>query len=177
MKKLTEPAYTVITPKEDELLSTDPRIKNCLLLIFKEFIVDQIKTTGDIKKIKYVWYEEQDWSDNTKGIKFSIPRHIGPNDFTPKPIVPIYIPTEIIIKSVEDVNNLIKDGYIVKAYTSSRQYKKDLALYFIENKHLYHKEHLSDEQIWNEFMIEKPIEYTKDKVELNVEKKIMEIIE
>jgi len=42
---------------------------------------------------------------------------------------------------------------------------------------VYHKEHLSDEDIWNDFMREKPVEHIKDEIELNVEKKLAEVIE
>ena len=173
MKKLTEPVYTIILPKFDELASSDPRIKNCLLLIFKKYKKEDYNLKNDVN---YIWIENPQWYEDFKYRRFTILQHIDTELLKVYPDLLTHVDQDLFIKSIEDINDLINKGYVIKAYTAPRQYKKDMALYFIENKSLYNKDHISNDEIWNKIMNDEPQEFIKDEIELNVEKKIAEII-
>lgn len=153
MKELEESVYTVIAPKKNEILANDPLISKGLIAIFKTEISRGPNNTTI--PITYLWTEAEMGSyvqHEGIGKVFLAYRSIGPEDFAPSPILPSNLKSEIVIDSKDKMNELINDGYDVKVYTNARQYRKDMAHYFIANKALYHKEHLNDEEIWDGWM-------------------------
>jgi len=105
--------------------------------------------------IECIWLEDQDWN-TTKGRSFTVPGYIDSDAFSLLPKLPSYIERTLQINSIDDMNKLINNAYIVKAYTSPGQYKKELALYYIRNKKLYNMEETSDMEIWNKIMYPGP---------------------
>lgn len=153
MKELEESVYTVIAPKKNEILADDLLMTKGLIAIFKTEISRGPNNTAI--PITYLWTEAEvgSYIQHTGiGKVFISYRSIGPEDFAPSPKLPPNLKSEIVIDSIDKMNELINNGYDVKLYTNPRQYRKDMAHYFIENKALYHKEHLKDEEIWDGWM-------------------------
>jgi len=171
MTNLTEPVYNLICPAKTEMLANNPNLSKCIVVIFKNLNIEKYLHN------RYIWLEAfVDETSDTCRI-FRPYQHIGKNDFSISPVFPDDLPGEIKIKSPEDFNKLIRDGFIIKAYVSTKQYRKDMALYCIKYKKLFgSKGELSDEEIWNDWMNPFPMRETKDSLEAEIEQQLENVV-
>jgi len=63
---------------------------------------------------------------------------------------------EIIINSVDDLAVLLNAGYKILCFKDVRNYKRELAFYMIEYKHMFGMEQTSNDVIWNSFVKQEP---------------------
>ena len=182
--KNNEPKYRIIKLKDDELLFNDSIINKYSILIFKKdnrdfnYITaegdltkewfEQIKQgniiqfpEGQLRKIKYkkyIWFEDIAHMGPAAIRQFRVFQKIEPASFSPSPMLPTYMKSEITIKAPEDYTALLEDGYEIYAYDSIQQYKKDLIHYFCEQKELYNITR-TDEEIYASIMDNTPLTY------------------